>query len=192
MNTLLVQSTALHTTAAIWSFVCRHLHQLFFHKLSKYDAHHLLKCNEIRSEQKMTVIPCNSETYISFFVPVGKTKVDKLLYEDFCFLDRFRLISGSLDTLVKTLETKDYCHLSKHFPKYVDILQKKGVFPYWFLNSFEKLSEKSLLHYGGLWINSLLARLMFPRRMLSMLTKFGTCLDAKVLLINSCCISILM
>ena len=56
---------------------------IFFHNLSKYDAHHLLKYIEIQSEEKFTVIPCNSETYISFsfFFPVGKSKDDKLLYE---------------------------------------------------------------------------------------------------------------
>ena len=99
----------------------------------------------------MTVIPCNSETYISFsfFVPVGKSKDDKLLYEEFRFLDSYRFLSGSLDTLVTTLETKDYCQLSKYFPKHVDILQKKGVFPYSYLDSFEKLSEKSLPEFGG-------------------------------------------
>ena len=116
---------------------------IFFHNLSKYDAHHLLKYIEIKSEEKMTVIPCNSETHISFsfFVPVGNTKDDKLLYEEFRFLDSFRFLSGSLDTLAKTPETKDYLQLSKHFPKHVDILQKKGVFPYSYLDSFEKLSE---------------------------------------------------
>ena len=34
-------------------------------------------------------------------------------------------------------------------------MQKKGVFPYSFLDSFEKLSEKSLPQYGDQWINSL-------------------------------------
>ena len=105
---------------------------IFFHNLSKYDAHHLLKHIEILSQEKLTVIPCNSETYISFsfFVPVGKTKDDKLLYEEFRFLDSFRFLLGSRDTLATTLETKDYVQLSKHFPKHVDILQKKAVFPY--------------------------------------------------------------
>ena len=61
---------------------------IFFHNLCKYDAHHLLKYIEIRSEEKLTVIPCNSETYISFsfFVPVGKSNDDKLLYEEFRFV----------------------------------------------------------------------------------------------------------
>ena len=107
MITLLVKSTELHTTAVILSFV-RRLLRLFFHNLSKFDAHHLLKYIEIQSEEKLTVIPCNSETYISFsfFVPVGKSKDDKLLYETFRFLDSYRFISGSLETLVTTLEKR--------------------------------------------------------------------------------------
>ena len=107
---------------------------IFFHNLSKYDAHHLLKYIAIHSEEKLTVIPCNSETYISFsfFVPVGRTKDDKLLYEKFCSLTAFVFLSGSLETLATTLETKDYIQLSKHFPKNVELLQKKGVFPYLF------------------------------------------------------------
>ena len=100
---------------------------IFFHNLGKYDAHHLLKYIEIQSEEKLTVIPCNSETYISFsfFVPVGKGKDDKLLYEEFRFLDSYRFLSGSLDTLVTTLETKDYCQLSKHFQKIATFCKRK-------------------------------------------------------------------
>ena len=130
---------------------------IFFHNLSKYDAHHLLKYIIIQSEENLTVIPCNSETYISFsfFVPVGKSKDDKLLYEEFRFLNSFRFLSESLETLATTLKTKDYIQLSKHFPKHVEILQKKGVFPYSCLDSFEELTEKLLPHYGDQWINSL-------------------------------------
>ena len=130
---------------------------IFFHNLSKYDAHHLLKFNEICADERLTVIPCNSETYISFsfFVPVGRTKYDKLFYKEFRFLDSFRFLSGSLDTLATALETKDYCQLSKYFPKRVDILQSKGVFTYSFLDSFAKLTEKLLPEFGGQWINSL-------------------------------------
>ena len=71
---------------------------IFFHNLSKYDAHHLLKYIEIQSEEKLTVIPCNSETHISFsfFVPVCKSKDDKLLYEEFRFLDSYRFYLGVL------------------------------------------------------------------------------------------------
>ena len=119
---------------------------------------HIIFWNRLKSaRKKMRVIPCNSETYISFsfFVPVGKNEDDKLLYEDFRFLHSYRFLFGSLETLVTTLETKDYCQLSKHFPNHVDILQKKGVFPYSILDNFEKLSEKSLPHYGAQWINSL-------------------------------------
>ena len=120
-----------------------------------------MKYIEIQSEEKLTVIPCNIETYISFsfFVPVGKSKDDKLLYEEFHFLDSYRFLSGSLDTLVTRLETKDHCQLSKHFQKNCDVLQKKGVFTYSFFDSFEKLSEKSLPQYGDQWINSLFGQI---------------------------------
>ena len=101
--------------------------RIFFHNLSKYDAHHLLKYIEIQLDEKLTVIPCNSETYISFsfFVPVGKSKDDKLLYEEFRFLDSFRFLSRSLDTLVTTLETKDNIQLSKHFPNMSTFCKRK-------------------------------------------------------------------
>ena len=130
---------------------------IFVHNLSKYDAYHLLKYIEIQSKEKLTVIPCNSETYISFsfFVPVGKSRDDKQLYEEFRFLDSYCFLSWSLDALVTTLETKDYCQLSNHFQKNCDILQKKGVFPYSFFDSFEKLSEKLLPQHADQWINSL-------------------------------------
>ena len=105
----------------------------------------------------MTVVPCNSETYIpfSFFVPVGTTKDDKLFYEEFRFLYSFRFLSESLATLATTLETKDFIQLYKHFQKHVETLQKKGVFPYSYIDSFEKLCECSLPHYDDQWINSL-------------------------------------
>ena len=65
---------------------------IFFHNLSKYDAHHLIKFIEICADEKLTVIPCNSETYISFsfLVPLVRTEDDKLLYEEFRFLDSLR------------------------------------------------------------------------------------------------------
>ena len=104
----------------------------------------------------MTVIPCSSETYISFsfLVPVSKSKVDKLLYEDFCFFDRYCFLSGGLDSLVTTLKTKDYVQLFHHFPKHVEILKKKGVFPYTFHDKFEKLTEKLLPEFCYLGVIS--------------------------------------
>ena len=75
--------------------------------------------------------------------------------KNFASLTAIVFSSGSLDTLVTTLETKNYCQLSKRFPKHVEILQKKGVFPYSFLDTFEKHFEKSLPHYDDQWINSL-------------------------------------
>ena len=73
---------------------------VFSHNLGYNDTYHLLKYIEIQSKEKMTVIPCSSETYISFsfFVPVGRTKDDQLFHEENNFLDSFSFLSGSLDT----------------------------------------------------------------------------------------------
>ena len=50
-----------HFTGEIYGFTSKSTFTpIFFHNLSKYDAHHLLKYIEIQSEEKMTVIPCNS------------------------------------------------------------------------------------------------------------------------------------
>ena len=40
-------------------------------------------------------------------------------------------------------------------PKHVETLQEKRVFPYSYLDSFEKLSENWSPHNGDQWINSL-------------------------------------
>ena len=72
---------------------------VFFHNLNKYAAHHLMKYLEIHSKVKLTVIFCNSETYtsFSFFVPVDRTKDDKLLYmKNFVSLIAFVFYLGVL------------------------------------------------------------------------------------------------
>ena len=164
--------------------------------LSKYYSYHILKCIQIRSEEKMTVIPCNSETCISFsfFVPVGKTKDDVLLCEseEFHFLEGFRFLLGSLDILVTTLETMDYIQLYEHFPKHFDILQRKGVFPYSSLDSFEKsLNSRCLIMVISGYFHCLV-QLMCLRKMFSMLAIFAICLNARIFLVISSCISKLM
>ena len=78
---------------------------------------------------------------------------------NFVSLTAFVFLSGSLDTLVTTLITKKYCQLSKHFTKHVNILRKKGVLLYSFLDSFEKFTENSLPAVGDLWINSLFGQI---------------------------------
>ena len=84
-----------------------------------------------------------------------KAKMTSYYMKNFVFFDSYRFLSGSLETLTTTLETKDYIQLSKRFPKHVEILQKKGVFPYSYLDSFEKLIKESLPYYGNHWKNSL-------------------------------------
>ena len=46
---------------------------VFFHNLSKYDSHHLIENFTLAGGEKITVVPCTDENYISFslHVPVG-------------------------------------------------------------------------------------------------------------------------
>ena len=83
---------------------------ILLHNLCKSHGHHYLWFTEILSEENVTVVPCNSETYVSFpfFVPMGKANEEKLLNGKFNFLLSIRFLSKSLEKLVTTLEAKDY------------------------------------------------------------------------------------
>ena len=89
----------------------------------------------------------NSETFISFSVKykVGeyKTKQGKTRnkYFELRFLDSLRFMNSSLDALVKNLT--DHPILESKFEDN-ELLKKKGVFPYEYLDSFEKLKETKL------------------------------------------------
>ncbi len=112
---------------------------VFFHNLSCYDSHLFIKeISEEYPDDELTVIPQNSEKYISF-----SQKIDK--YFEIRFLDSYRFMPSSLDTLGKTLDKQKFLITKKIFgDKNTSILYRKGVFPYEHVDSFEKLEEKSL------------------------------------------------
>ncbi|XP_073831535.1 uncharacterized protein [Musca autumnalis] len=62
------------------------------------------------------------------------------------FLDSFRYMSTSLDKLAKNLPKDAFHAVKAHFPNEEDfaLLKRKGVFPYEYLSSFEKLDETQL------------------------------------------------
>ena len=89
----------------------------------------------------------NSETFISFSVKykVGEYKTKdgetRNKYFELRFLDSLRFMNSSLDALVKNLT--DHPILGSKFEDN-ELLKKKGVFPYEYLDSFEKLKETEL------------------------------------------------
>ena len=82
-----------------------------FHNLSGYDAHMFIKelADSVSGGAKMGVIAKNKEDYITFSIIV---EVDKYIDKDgeehskeieLRFIDSFRFISSSLDSLVNNL-----------------------------------------------------------------------------------------
>ena len=122
-----------------------------FHNLSGYDAHLFIR--ELGAHTSdMEVITKNKEDNISFSIKVpvdsyidknGEEK-DKLI--ELRFIDSFKFMSSSLDSLTKNLVRggkklfgfEDYSELQ------YDLLTRKGVYPYEYVNSWDQFSETQL------------------------------------------------
>ena len=122
-----------------------------FHNLSGYDAHLFIR--ELGAHtSKMGVIAKNKEDYISFSIKVpvhsyidknGEEK-DKLI--ELRFIDSFKFMSSSLNSLTKNLVRggkklfgfEDYSELQ------YDLLTRKGVYPYEYVNSWDRINETQL------------------------------------------------
>ena len=117
---------------------------VIFHNLSGYDAHFLIK--ELASDKilkgRLRIIAENKDRYISFTKYIDNSIIN------FRFLDSFRFMASSLDQLSKYLPSKDITIRNLREVGYcdeqIDLLTQKGVYPYDFTNSFEKLKETSL------------------------------------------------
>ena len=61
------------------------------------------------------------------------------------FIDSFQFMSSSLDKLVNNLPKDDLIYTSKVFKgKKLNLMSKKGVYPYDFMDSFEKFNKSEL------------------------------------------------
>ena len=87
---------------------------VFFHKLSRYDARHILKQLKLKVPEELSAIAQTDETFISFSVkmPVGsytkKSGKTVKLFQSMRFLDSYQFVSQNLDNLAKTLKTGDF------------------------------------------------------------------------------------
>lgn len=114
---------------------------VFFHNLSNYDAHFIVKALNFR-EGAIDIIPQNKEKYISFS---KQLKFDKR-WLSLRFVDSFRFMSSSLDSLAKNLQEHQFHELRRQYPRDGDfkLLKQKGIFPYEFMKSYESLEATSL------------------------------------------------
>ena len=121
-----------------------------FHNLQGYDAHLFIKqLSGIQGE--LNCIPSTEEKYISFS---KKIKVDEYrskrtgemvsLNFEIRFIDSFKFLQTSLANLVGNLQPDDFHNTKEIMKENVDLLTRKGVYPYDYVSSIEKLSETQL------------------------------------------------
>ena len=120
---------------------------VIFHNLRGYDSHFIMQqIGEItkkhtyknyKGEEKqmnINAIPNNMEKYMAF-----------MLGNHLTFLDSFQFMSSSLDKLVSNLPRESLKYTSKEFQdKKLELMSQKGVYPYDYVDSFEKFNESQL------------------------------------------------
>lgn len=107
---------------------------IIFHNLSRYDLHVLMTSIGKVKNKRLSCIPNNMERYISF--SLGNLR----------FIDSLQFLNTSLDTLVDNMSkdgTHKFQHLKRHFSE-IDLLVRKGVFPYDYWDQEEKSLENRL------------------------------------------------
>ena len=128
---------------------------VIIHNLGGYDSHLFIK-NLGFSEGNIDCIPNNEEKYISFSkkIKVGtysKIALDadgdifyerKPKYHTIRFIDSFKFMATSLEKLVNNLPKDDCINLGSYYSgDKFNLLARKGVYPYEYMDSLEKLKK---------------------------------------------------
>ena len=124
-----------------------------FHNLSGYDSHLFIK-NLGFSEGNIDCIPNNEEKYISFSKKIQVKSYTKKVkneekeikvYRTIRFIDSFKFMATSLEKLVNNLPKDDCINLGLYYSgDKFNLLARKGVYPYEYMDSLEKLKETTL------------------------------------------------
>ena len=129
-----------------------------FHNLSGYDSHLFIK-NLGFSEGNIDCIPNNEEKYISFSKKIQVKSYTKKVkneegepvekeikvYHTIRFIDSIKFMAASLDKLVNNLPKDDFINLGLYYSSdKFNLVARKGVYPYEYMDSLEKLKETKL------------------------------------------------
>ena len=112
-----------------------------FHNLKGYDSHFIMNelgeliKKEEEEEIKVSVIAQNTEKYMAFYI--GK---------HLSFIDSYAFMSKSLNELVGNLEDRDFIYTKDYFtdPVQFNLMKRKGVYPYDYMDSFSKFNDTEL------------------------------------------------
>ena len=123
---------------------------VIFHNLQGYDTHLFIK-QLAKVAGDLTSIPTTEEKYITFskFIAVDQyysKKREKVLFKKFeiRFIDSFKFLQTSLSNLVSNLQPSDFSNLQKNVKNNHSLLTRKGVYPYDYVTSIDKLKETKL------------------------------------------------
>lgn len=114
---------------------------IFFHGLSRYDVRLFFTALNKFDKNPITAIPQNTELYISFNKHIGNPNADAITTRqsnwDFWIHSGFHQVAW--------LRPDQFQTLSSVFPNFRDLnIYRKGVFPYEYFDSPEKLQQTSL------------------------------------------------
>ena len=117
---------------------------VIFHNLRGYDSHfimqeigaivktHAYKKNGEEKQMKINAISNNMEKYMAFMLGTHLT-----------FIDSFQFMSSSLEKLVSNLPREAFKYTTQKFKgNKLDLMVRKGVYPYEYMDSFDKFNEK--------------------------------------------------
>ena len=119
-----------------------------FHNLSGYDSHLFIK-NLGVSEGNINCIPNNEEKYISFTKEVivdsytDKDGKERDVKHQLRFIDSLKFMASSLDKLSGNLNKDCFANTSKYYGQ-LDLLLRKGVYPYEYMDSVTRFGETEL------------------------------------------------
>ena len=111
------------------------------------------------SKGDIDCIPNNEERYISFTKKIqfgsyrkkvknekGETEYEiKPLHHQIRFIDSFKFMATSLEKLVNNLSKDAFSNVRRYYVEdKLDLLTRKGIYPYEYIDSSEKLKETQL------------------------------------------------
>ena len=115
---------------------------IVFHNLSGYDSHLFIREIATCFPGRVSLLPQTKEKYISFTKFVEGTDINLRFIDSFKFmassLDKLALYLEKLNTLERLFKEDGLCD------EQISLLKRKGVFPYDYVSSFDKLKEPNL------------------------------------------------
>ena len=104
-----------------------------FHNLRNFDGHLLMSAFG-HFKENLTVIPNNMEKYMS--ITLGQ----------FRFIDSLQFLGASLESLACNLKKDQFKLTHLHTKNHVDLVIKKGVYPYNYVDNWDRFEEEKLPH----------------------------------------------